>query len=216
MREKVCYPGTQHNNTIQGSNPGSLIQNQGYWPLVTTSPPHPPQKKVNGIYCCETSKCTNLVSICWLPTTTGVRTYKFFTCTAFWALVWDHLWMLTSKMLALASDWLCAILWYIVITFAFTAANTTRKWDRSGLWNGLIISFMLFVPKIYKTFCLLLHLSHVCQSSTFKVNFNILQLYLWLQKHIVSGPIILQSIPLGAVQLTKSLFFILMGNTLFL
>lgn len=49
-----------------------------------------------------------------------------------------------------------------------------------------------------------------------EVNFNILQLYLWLQKHIVSGPIILQSIPLGAVQLTKSLFFILMGNTLFL
>ena len=125
---------------------------------------------MNGIYCCETSKCTNLVSICWLPTTTGVGTYKFFTCTAFWALVRDHLWMLTSKVLALTSDLLCAVLWYIVITFAFTATNTTRKWDGSGLWNGLVISFMLFVPKIYITFyCLLLHLSHVCQSSSFKV-----------------------------------------------
>ena len=40
--------------------------------------------------------------------------------------------------------------------------------------------------------------------------------YLWLQKHIVSGPTILQSIPLGAVQLTNSLFSILMGNTFFL
>ena len=40
--------------------------------------------------------------------------------------------------------------------------------------------------------------------------------YLWLQKHIVSRPTILQSIPFGAVQLTKSLFFILMGRTFFL
>lgn len=60
--------------------------------------------------------------------------------------------MLISKMLALASDWLRAVLWYIVITLAFTAANTTRNWDGSGLWNCLVISFMLFVPKIYKTF----------------------------------------------------------------
>ena len=78
--------------------------------------------------------------------------------------------MLISKVLALASDWLRAILWYIVITLAFTAANMTRNKDGSGLWNCLIISFMLFVPKIYKTFyCLLLQLSHLCQSSTFKV-----------------------------------------------
>lgn len=60
--------------------------------------------------------------------------------------------MLISKVLALAPDWLRAILWYIVITLAFTAANTTRNWDGSGLWNGLIIRFMLFVPMIYKTF----------------------------------------------------------------
>lgn len=101
------------------------------------------------------------MSICWLPTTTGVGTYKFFTCTAFRALVRDHLWMLISKVLALASDWLRAILWYIVITLAFTAANTTRNWDGSGLWNCLIIRFMLFVPKIYKTFHCLLFICHI-------------------------------------------------------
>ena len=71
--------------------------------------------------------------------------------------------MLISKVLALASDWLCAILWYIVITLAFTAANTTGNRDGSGLWNCLIISFMLFIPKIDKTFSRF-YLSHACMS----------------------------------------------------
>ena len=80
--------------------------------------------------------------------------------------------MLIRKVLALASDWLRAVLWYIVITLAFTTPNMTGNWDGSGLWNCLIISLMLFVPKIYKTiYCVLLYICHihVGQSSTFKV-----------------------------------------------
>ena len=41
-------------------------------------------------------------------------------------------------------------------------------------------------------------------------------LYLWLQKQDVSGPISLQSIPFGALQLTNNRFFILWGIIFFL
>ena len=120
---------------------------------------------VYSLWCllCETWKCTNLVSIRWLPTTTGVGTYEFFTCTALWALVRYHLWMIISEVLALASDWLGAVFWYIVISLAFTSADSTRNWDRSGLWNCLVVSFMLFVPKIFKHFIVYFYIRLVCQ-----------------------------------------------------
>lgn len=58
--------------------------------------------------------------------------------------------MIISKVFTLTSDWLGAVLWYIVVTLTFTATNTARDWDRSDLRLCLIISFVLFVPMLEK------------------------------------------------------------------
>ena len=92
----------------------------------------------------------NLVSMCWFTTATSVRASKSFTRAALGTLVRCNFCMLISKVLTLTSDWLGAILWNIQVASAFTAADFTWHWNRSGLGQCLVICLVLFVPLIEK------------------------------------------------------------------
>lgn len=107
---------------------------------------------------------TNLVCICWFSTTAGVWTPECFTCAALRTLVRSDLWMFISKVLTLASDWLSAILWYIVVTLTLTATSSTWYWDRSGLRQCLIICLVLFVPNILRQRYFLKNETKLCRN----------------------------------------------------